>query len=96
MPKVRLKSSLYGRCIMDSELLLKFIGYFQDYLFFFFFFWTTFVETAVNKSVHSTVKSFDRDTRPSEQIFSYATWLRGRYRKGKDLRSGKKYPARRA
>ena len=39
---------------MDSELLLKFIGYFPDYLsalsrtlLRFFFFWTTFVETAV-------------------------------------------------
>ena len=27
-----LKSSLYGRGIMDSELLLKFIGYFPDCL----------------------------------------------------------------
>ena len=38
---------------MDSELLLKFIGYFPDYLsalsrtFLLFFFWITFVETAV-------------------------------------------------
>ena len=39
---------------MDSELLLKFIGYFPDYLsalsrtlLRLFFFWTTFVETAV-------------------------------------------------
>ena len=41
-----LKSSLYGRGIMDSELLLKFIAYFPDYLS--AFFWTTFVETAVS------------------------------------------------
>ena len=27
-----LKSSLYGRGIMDSELLLKFFGYLPDYL----------------------------------------------------------------
>ena len=38
---------------MDSELLLKFIGYFPDYLSallhtLLWFFWTTFVETAVN------------------------------------------------
>ena len=37
---------------MDSELLLKFIGYFPDYLLplshmLLHFFWTTFVETAV-------------------------------------------------
>ena len=47
-----LKSSLYGRNIMDSELLLTFIGHFPDYLSalsrtLLRFFWTTFVETAV-------------------------------------------------
>ena len=47
-----LKSSLYGRDIMDSELLLKFTEYFPDYLSALLrtllsFFWTTFVETAV-------------------------------------------------
>ena len=45
-------SSLYGRGIMDTELLSKFIGYFQDYLSAFVacaftLFWRTFVETAV-------------------------------------------------
>ena len=47
-----LKSSLYDLGIMDSELLLKFIGYFPDYLSALSrtlsrLFWTTFVETAV-------------------------------------------------
>ena len=47
-----LKSSLYGRNIMDSELLLKFIGHFPGYLSalsrtLLRFFRTTFVETAV-------------------------------------------------
>ena len=46
-----LKSLLYGGAIMDSELLLKFIGYFPDYLSALLrtllrFFWTTIVETA--------------------------------------------------
>ena len=46
------KSSFYGRGNMNSELLLKFIGYFPDYLSassrtLLRFFWTTFVETAV-------------------------------------------------
>ena len=47
-----LKSSLYGRGTMDSKLLLKFIGYFPEYLSalsrtLLRFFWTTFAETAV-------------------------------------------------
>ena len=47
-----LKSSLYARNIMDSELLSKFTGHFPDYLSalsrtLLRFFWTTFVETAV-------------------------------------------------
>ena len=47
-----LKSSLYGRNIKDSELLLKFIGHFPDNFSalsrtLLGFFWTTFVETAV-------------------------------------------------
>ena len=46
-----LRSTLYGRGIMDSELLLKFIGYFPDYLSVLSrtllrLLWTTFVETA--------------------------------------------------
>ena len=49
---VHLKSSLYGRGIMDSEFLLKFIGYFPEYRSIMSrtllrFFWATFVETAV-------------------------------------------------
>ena len=53
LPAIR--SSLYSRGIMDSELLLKFIGYFPDYLSVLSrtllrFVWTTFFETAVYKN----------------------------------------------
>ena len=57
-----LKSSLYGRGIMDSELLFKFIGYFPDYLSalsrtLLRFFWTTFVKTTVY--LFSRIDSFN-------------------------------------
>ena len=55
---------------MDSELLLKFIGYFSDYLSplsrtLLRFLWTTFVETAVyNKKLYTNLDQ------PSHKIIS--------------------------
>ena len=68
-----LKSSLYGRGIVDSELLLKFIGYFADYLSalprtLLRFFWTTFVKTAV-------FPRFRKKSKPDSGLVNFSDYV---------------------